>query len=649
MCGLAGIARLDGAPVDPRALARMSDALWHRGPDDAGTYIEGNVGLAHRRLSILDLSPAGHQPMSSVDGTIWIVFNGEIYNYVELREELRHRGHTFRTGTDTEVIIHLYQEMGEACLEKLQGMFGIVIWDSRRRALFAARDRVGIKPVYFAHTSTALVLASEIKALLASGEVGRNIDPRGIADHLFCGYPLGDKTPFQGVRQLQPGEALRLENGRLHIWKYWDVQYRYDRGRSFADTVVELREHLDRVVREHCRSDAAVGCHLSGGLDSSTVSSIASRHLEPLHTFSIRFSEGGPFDESAYARVVADSIGSRHFEQRPGSADLGALLPFLAWHMDVPMTKSAFSYFSSSHLAHEHVKVALTGHGGDEVFAGYRAQFDVGLGDTSMFESTLVTLAQPTRTTRLKRLLRTEGMRGLTSRVTKRLLRRPLTHEERWVSQHCGLPPGTHYSIHSRFRTQLAGYDPTSEYLESFRNAPTDELLDRCLYHDLRCYLPGLLHAEDRVSMSLSLESRVPLLDHTLIEFLATVPPSAKVPSRVPKELLREAMTGVLPEQIRKRRNKGAFFVPASRWLTTSLSASVRDLLLAPRSLDRGIFDPAWLRHAVEQREDVWDAVSVELWCRLHLDEDPEMRVRAEQTGAAVRNTGMHRPTSVAV
>lgn len=627
----------------------MSDAIWYRGPDDAGMHIDGNIGLAHRRLSILDLSSAGHQPMSSADGTIWLVFNGEIYNYVELREELRRQGHTFRTGTDTEVIIHLYEEMGEACLDKLHGMFGIVIWDARRRVLFAARDRVGIKPVYFAHTPTALLLASEIKAILSSGEVGRTIDPRGIADYLFCGYPLGDKTPFEGVRQLQPGEALRLENGRLHIWKYWDVAYRYDRNRSFADTVAELRDHLDRVVREHCRSDAPVGCHLSGGLDSSTVSSVASRHREPLHTFSIRFSEGGIFDESAYARAVADSIGSRHVERRPGSADLGALLPFLAWHMDVPMTKSAFSYFSSSHLAHEHVKVALTGHGGDEVFAGYRAQFDVGLGDTSMFESTPVMLAQPSRATRLTRLLRTEGMRGVASRFAKRLDRRPATHEERWVSQHCGLPPETHYAVHPRLRSELGGYDPTGAYLEAFRNAPTDELLDRCLYHDLRCYLPGLLHAEDRVSMSLSLESRVPLLDHTLIEFLATVPPSTKVPSRVPKELLREAMTGVLPEQIRQRRGKGAFFVPASQWLKTSLSDTVRELLLAPRALDRGIFDPSWLRQAVEKREDVWDAVSVELWCRLHIDDDAEMRGRAEQTGAAVRNSGMRRPTSVAV
>jgi hypothetical protein len=258
-------------------------------------------------------------------------------------------------------------------------------------------------------------------------------------------------------------------------------------------------------------------------------------------------------------------------------------------------------------------------------------------------------VAGPTRAARLTQVLRTEGMRGIASRLAKRFDRQPDTPEERWVRQHCGLPPATHPALHARLRTELGGYDPTSGYLESFRNAPTDEMLDRCLYHDLRCYLPGLLHAEDRVSMSVSLESRVPLLDHTLIEFLATVPPSTKVASRVPKELLREAMTGILPEQIRQRRGKGAFFVPASHWLKTSLSDTVRELLLTPRSLDRGIFDPSWLRRAVETREDVWDAVSVELWCRLHIDDDAELRGRAEQTGAAVRNGGMRRPTPVGV
>jgi asparagine synthase (glutamine-hydrolysing) len=614
---------LAGRHVDSARLSAMRDSMRHRGPDGAGLIIDDAVGLAHRRLSIIDRSAAGHQPMCNEDRTVWLVFNGEIYNYVELTADLKKRGHQFRSQTDSEVILHLWEELGEQCVDRLNGMFAFAIWDSRRKELFAARDRAGIKPLQYYLGPDRFIAASEIKAILADPAVPNRPDYRGLSDCLMVGYPLGDKTCFEGIRQLQPGWALSLRGERLRTWQYWDLRFRYDRGRSLDDTTGQLAELMDDAVRLQCRSDAPLGCHLSGGLDSSTLAALTARHYSPLHTFSIGF-EGGPaFDESAYARSVARHLGAVHHEATPGPGDLEALLGTLAWHADGPMPDvSSFSYYTVARLAAGHVKVALTGHGGDETLAGYPAQFAAAFGDTSMFDLSNRPLQRVPLMTRVRLGLRRYGALGAARRVLQRAGKHTETFEARWMRLHCGAAPLENPLLRPEFRRELAGYDSRIEYLAPLRRADTDQDLDRCLYHDLRCYLPGLLHQEDRASMAASLESRVPLLDHRIMEFLATVPPEQKVAGREPKSLLRRVAAGLVPPEIVSRRDKGAFGVPVDRWLFHELAPRFDQIIFSPTALDRGIFDPVELRSGWHGTPGRWSAMSIELWFRLFIDRD---------------------------
>lgn len=627
MCGFLTIQMRHGRPVDRALLAAMNDMQSHRGPDDHGLHIDGAVGLAHRRLSILDLTPSGHQPMCNEDGTVWIVFNGEIYNYVELAQGLRARGHIFRSGSDTEVIVHLWEEHGPRCVDHLNGMFAFMIWDARRGELFGARDRMGIKPFFYHEGADRFIAASEIKSILRDPAVARRPDPQGLSDHFLAGSSFEGRTCFADVRQLLPGHALSVRDGVVTTWKYWDLTFAHDRGRSAADTLDGLRALLDDAVAVHCRSDARLGCHLSGGLDSSTVVALAARHHDPLETFSIRF-DGGPFfDESAHARAVARHVGTQHWESRPAPDDLVSLLASLAWHCDLPMPNhTMFAYHAASRLAAERVKVALTGHGGDEVFAGYPAQFRAAFGDTSMFDLS----ARPTGRLpvwgRLRTALRRHGVMGLARRLARRSATPPAQDlRSLWVALHCGTVPLEDPFLAAAFRRSLAGYDSRDAYLAPLDAAPSDDVLDRCLYHDLRSYLPGLLHQEDRASMAVSIESRVPLLDYRVVEYLATVPPDLKVPGRVPKGLLRQVATDLLPAEVVTRRDKGAFGVPGAAWFRGPLRDFVRSILHSPRTAERGIFEPRELRSTALTYEAMWAVVATELWFRLYIDEDREL------------------------
>ena len=626
MCGIVAAYRRNGGRVDRNIVIEMRDALRHRGPDDEGLFVEANVGLGHRRLSIVDLTAAGHQPMTNEDGNLWLVFNGEIYNYVELAQGLRARGHRFHSHTDSEVILHLYEEEGEDCVKHLNGMFAFVIWDRRTGAVFAARDRVGIKPLHYHDGADWFLCASEIKALLAHPAVRTAPDHEGIADYLFTGHTLGAKTMFAGIRQLPPGHSLTLSNGRLRIREYWSPEYRYQWDRTDAQVVDQLAELLDDAVRIHCRSDAALGCHLSGGLDSSLVTALAARHRENLESFSIRFAEGQYFDESPHARAVARHVGTIHREDMPGPDDLNAMYARLMWHQDVPMTDAAgFSYYSASRLAARHVKVALTGHGGDEIFAGYPAQFQAAFGSTEMFDLSKRPGARPAgRLERLRRAVRREGVQGLLRRIGRRSATRPAPGiSELWMLTHCGADPGTNPDIHPRFRSALGGYSPRRDYLAPLEHAPTDQTLDRLLYHDLRVYLPSLLHKEDRASMALSLESRVPLLDYRVIEFLATVPPAQKVRDMMPKALLRAVGRPLLPASVVDRRDKSPFPSPEHQWMRAGRLPMIDALLAEHRTLDRGVFVADDLRAGRLEPQARLTAFNIELWFRLFIDRDP--------------------------
>jgi len=636
MCGIVGVLRADGAPVPESLLSGMRDTLVHRGPDDAGLYLKGPVGLGVRRLSVLDLTPTGHQPMGNHDGTLWIVFNGEIYNYVELAQELRSAGHRLVSQSDTEVLLHLYEQFGTECLHRLNGMFAFAVWDARERVLFAARDRLGIKPFYYHHSGARFMFASEVKALLQGDPSLRRPDNEALADYLFSGSPLGAKTGFAGISQLEPGHWLTWRDGQLAVRRYWDIAYRYEDPKREAELLAELAWVVDDAVRIHSRSDVPVGSHLSGGLDSSTVASYAARYVRPLTTFSIRFAGDPYYDESEHARTVATHIGATHVEELGHPRDLGGLLPALIYHMDFALPAAGgFGYFAVSRLAKRHVKVALTGHGGDEVFVGYPKYFDVAFGSTDMFDLSGRPFEKPSVMERVRTVLRREGRVDLIRRLGRRLRPPPNSLEDRWISNHCGTEPARHPMLHPGFVQTLGGYSPRGAYLRAFHEASTDEILDKCLYHDLRVYLPQFLALEDRMSMAVSLESRVPLLDHRVVELVARIPPALKVSGRQPKRLLKEIVRPLLPASIRERRDKRPFPIPVGRWLAGELAGTVRDILLSPRCLDRGVFHPDRLREGVLSPDVVWPLINLELWFRIFVDREPHWTEQAAALATA--------------
>ena len=642
MCGIVAVMSFDGQPISEEPLKRMRDAMVHRGPDDAGLYLNGSIGLGHRRLSIIDLSPDGHQPMPNEDQTVWLVFNGEIYNYVELRTELLQRGHRFRSRTDSEVIIHLYEELGPRCVDRLNGMFAFAIWDARKRLLFGARDRLGIKPFYYYRDNRRFICASEIKAILEDRTIAPRPDVTALADYRFAGSPLGGRTPFLGISELAPGHLMQVREGRVVVEKYWDVEFQHNSRRSHQETVDELSALLDDAVRVHCRSDAPLGCQLSGGLDSSTVVGLAARHHpNELKTFSIRFRDAR-HDESHYARLVAQAMGTHHIDEELGPDSLGGLLAPLTWHHDTPMLPGTggFAYYAVSRLASQHVKVSLTGHGGDEIFAGYPAQFQAAFGNVQMFNSMPGAPADSSLAKRVWDVFRRQGIRGLLRRASSRIGRKNPTLEDVWVRLHCGFPPEDDPLLHRQLVRQLNGYSPRAEYLKPLSLATTTDPLDRCLYHDMRFYLPALLHQEDRTSMAVSLESRVPLLDHRIVEFLATVPPLEKVPGMVPKGLLREAAGPALPSAVKARRDKFPFPVPVEAWFAGELAPFVHDLVQGPSSLERGFFNPDVLRSGKLGPWELWSAMTIEMWARIFLDRDPGIMARIQPARADLATLG---------
>jgi asparagine synthase (glutamine-hydrolysing) len=627
MCGIVAVHSRSGKCIDSAVVRVMRDALHHRGPDDEGLLLDNETALGHRRLAIVDLSDAGRQPMPNEDESLWLIYNGEIYNYVELAAELRSKGHRFRSETDSEVILHLFEEEGAACVKRLNGMFAFVIWDRRRRTLFMARDRIGIKPLYYYTDDDWFLCASEVKALLAHPAVQPRPDIQGLADYLYAGFTLGEKTMIAGVRQLPPGHTLEMIGDHVVSKEYWSLNYAYRPDRSFKRTVADLSDLLDDAARIHCRSDADLGCHLSGGLDSSLVTTLATRHRAGMKTFSIRFDGGEYFDETEHACAVSRQLATEHFVEAGSAVDLDQHYLSLLWHQDQPMPDaSGYSYYAISRLAARHVKVALTGHGGDEIFAGYPAQFALAFGSTAMFDlSKRTEAAEPAWYTRAREAFASEGVAGLVARVGRRLVRtRPEGLSDTWAALHCGHDPSRDVRLDKRFRDALSGYSPHDEYVTPLICAPTDDVLDKALHHDLRVYLPHLLHKEDRASMAVSLESRVPLLDHRVVEFLATVPTEQKVAGMLPKALLRAVARPMLPESILQRRDKSPFPSPERQWLSAGRLPLLDAVLSEERTLDRGIFSPDALRRGNLSPGSRIAALNIELWFRLFIDQDRE-------------------------
>ncbi len=642
MCGINGIALAGGGRVSAADVRRMRDVLTHRGPDDSGLLIDGGVGLGHRRLSIVDVS-GGHQPMPNEDGTLHLVFNGEIYNHADYRPSLEARGHVYRTHCDTETILHLYEEEGERAVEKLRGMFAFAIWDAPRRELFIARDRLGVKPLYYVHRDDgSLYFASEIKALLAARAVRAELNYAALTDYLANHAPSGEETLFRGVRRLPPGHTLTWHDGRVRIRKYWDVSFAGDgeagkevggdgaRPRSDEDYVAEWSELFRTSVRLRLMADVPLGMFLSGGIDSSAIAAVMSTLVtDPVKTFSVAFAEREA-NELEYARMVARAYGTDHHEVVVSPREFFDALPRLVWHEDEPLAhpSSVALYFVSA-LAARHVKVVLTGEGSDELLAGYgryrKTVYNLALGARYHARAAA---PWPRAVPR--------GVESLpaASRVRQKLARTFLCLtpdiQSIYFDNFAVFPRHMQASLltpATRERVGARGLDPYAEVGRHLGATDAETLLNRLLYADTKTYLHELLMKQDQMSMAASIESRVPFLDHKLVEYTARLPERMKLRGWTTKYILRRSMKGVLPEQILTRPKMG-FPVPVGAWFRGEFRGVVDEYVLGERAASRGIFERDFVRAvaaehmagAADHTERLWSLVNFEMWLRQFID-----------------------------
>ena len=604
MCGIVGnvLARADRTP-DRAVLQRMNDRIAHRGPDDDGVFVQGPAGLAMRRLKIIDLA-TGHQPMAGEEGRVWVVFNGEIYNYHELREALAARGHVFTTRSDTEVIVHGYEERGLASLGDLAGMFAFAIWDAPGRTLVLARDRLGIKPLYYAVLPDQIVFASELKALLEHPALERTLDLTALSRYLAHEYVPAPHSILRAVRKLPAGHWLTYTDGRVKLEPYWDVHFQRDRGLDEAEAVEALRAALDRSVKQHLVSDVPLGVFLSGGIDSSAVAAFAARHFPGrLKTFSIGF-EDPSFDETAHARRVARALDTDHQEEilDPRAAlDLVARLPEL---LDEPLGDASFlPTYLLSRFTRRSATVALSGDGGDELFAGYptyqahrlaRAFELVPLWVRRRLvrpavERLPVSLDNLSFDFRLKRFV--EGMDFA-----------PVDRHAAWLGS---FTPDEQRGLFTPDALERMEAPPSyAAFHEMLSHAPSASGLERMLYLDLKGYLgEGVLAKVDRASMACSLEVRVPLLDHRVVELAASLPMCLKLRRLTTKYVLKRALSGVLPHDVLVRPKKG-FGVPLGRWFRGAMLPLLRDAC-APDVIRRaGLFRPDAVARLIAEHAD---------------------------------------------
>ena len=626
MCGFAAFFDPDGARPDPRWTAAAAAALTHRGPDDGGFLIEDGVGLAFRRLSIVDLA-TGHQPLTNEDGSLWIAYNGEIYNHAELRQELESLGHRYRTHSDTESIVHAYEQWGEGCVERLRGMFAFALWDRPRRRLFCARDRLGIKPLYLARAGRAFVCASEIKALFAFPGIERAVRPEGVVEHLTLRYSAAPATLFRGIEKLPPGHHVTIGATGSRTQRYWRVEaWEPKLELSDREALDELSERFTESVRLELMSDVPLGALLSGGVDSSLVVAAMSRLLaRPVQTFAVGFDSPGPYSELPFARRVADHCRTEHREIVVGAADMLRELPRLVWHQDEPISEpAAIPTYLVAQLARESVTVVLTGEGGDELFAGY-PKYAV-----DPVARRVAGLPRPLRSLLLDHVIDRLpfGFRKL--QVVGRSARFP-DEAGRLAAWFAGLVGEERKHL---LGPALAGRDGAAAraFEEALARSTARRPLDRMLDVDLTLWLgDDLLPKMDKMSMAASLEARVPLLDHELIEWVARLPQRFKVKGLEGKVLLKRLARRWLPREIVDRPKVG-FTVPLSPWFRGPLRELVADTLLSPACLARGYYREEALRGVVEDHlegrrdraRELWTLLTLELWHRAWIDRVPE-------------------------
>jgi len=632
MCGINGIAlhpRL-GRQADEKRLVQMRDILHHRGPDDGGVHVDRNVGLGHRRLSIVDVAH-GAQPMFNDDRTLAIVYNGEVYNHGDLRDRLTEFGHRFNNRSDTETILHMYQEYGRDCVEYLRGMFAFAIWDKSKQELFIARDRLGVKPLYYVHNDDgSFFFASEIKALLAARAVRPEVNFDALPDQFANHGTSGDETLFRGVKRLLPGHTLVWKDGRIDIREFWDLSFEpKHQPRTDAEYIDEWEDLFRQSVRMRLMADVPLGMFLSGGIDSSAIAAVMSSMVdEPIKTFSVGFREREA-NELDYARLVAQTFGTDHHEITITPDQFFEALPNLVWHEDEPIgfIASVPLYFVSK-LAAEHVKVVLTGEGADETLAGY-----------GRYAKTLKLLEYGARYESVTPTFLRQAVRGgvatLPSSMSRTLNRTFLSREsdiENLFFDNFGVfPRSMQLQLFSRtVKENITDLNPYSRQNAWIDRSDAEDALDKLLYADTKTYLHELLMKQDQMSMAASIESRVPFLDHKLVEFTARMPREMKLRGGTTKWILRKAMKGILPDEILERPKMG-FPVPVGRWFRGEFKHIVDEYVLSDRVKARGIFDQQFLAELIAKHnagenhdERIWSLVNFEIWQRRFIDGEVE-------------------------
>lgn len=609
MCGIFGICNKSG--VDETWLYRMSDIIRHRGPDDRGFFLDGRFGFGMNRLSIIDLA-SGHQPIFNENEDLSIVFNGEIYNYKEISEKLKTNGHIFKTNSDTETILHLFEERGTDAFSDLRGMFGIAIWDKKKRELILCRDRLGKKPLYYYHKDGRFAFASEIKSLLTLPFVSREINYRALDSYLAFQYIPGPMTIFEGIWKLQPGFLLRFKDGDVRTSKYWELPPYTSEYHDEKDCIDKARDLLREAVQARLISEVPLGAFLSGGLDSSAIVALmAEASARPIKTFSVGFEDAG-YNELEFARVVARHFNTDHHEITV-KADAAELLPRIVWHLDEPMADPAIlPTYQISEYARRYVKVVLTGEGGDEVFAGY----------TSYIHQKYAYLYQTFVPSIIRMTIEKIGPRILKDRRLRQgiwFYSRPVEETGAW---RIVFNPAERLRLYqSDVSERLYGYDPTRVFVENY-SAGTGNFIDRMLQADTLIWLPDdLLMKVDKMSMAHSLEARAPFLDHHLVEYMARVSTNLKLKGSEGKYVFKKAMEGILPDSIIYRKKHG-FDLPIDKWLKTDLKTMIDGLLSYEKVESGGIFRADVVREIIEKQrkgirgyhKQVWSLLVFQLW-----------------------------------
>ncbi len=623
MCGIAGILNLDHRePAAPALLTGMLRRIIHRGPDDEGMLVDGELTMGMRRLSIIDLAD-GKQPIQNEDGRFSVILNGEIYNYIELRRDLESRGHKFRTNSDTEVIVHLFEEHGTECVHHLRGMFGFAVWDHQKHELFIFRDRLGIKPLYYSLQDNTLAFGSEIKSLLALPWINPTIDYAALNEFLSLKYVPAPRTLFQGIASLPSGHMISVRQGTVEVKKYWDISFAEKLDFvSEADAVDQLLEKLREAVRLRLRSDVPFGAFLSGGLDSSVIVALMSEQMDmPVNTFSAGFSGSDGQDELPYARQVAETFGCNHHEVLVGAKEFLEHADQVMWHLEMPIADQAtVATHMVAALARKHVKMVLTGEGGDELFAGY-ARY-VGETHASKFGWLPESLSAMIRGS-AKRL---PGLRRQKIALHALLQKGEAARFSNWFPLFNG--DAKRQVVAERFKS--ASTNMVASFEQYLKQCDAQSPVERMLYVDSKTWLPDyLLLRGDKLTMANSIEGRVPLLDHEVVEFAAKLPAKWKLNGSTRKYLLKKVAAKLLPDEIINRKKQG-FPIPIERWLKAEANEMMRDLLSTDTLNRRELFDPKVVSRLMQRHEsgyadystELWGLMSIEIWQRQFIDAD---------------------------